>query len=50
MGGAVLVADVKNQAFGAALDEALERMIRQLKKHHDKIIERHRGSRGGDVA
>lgn len=32
----VLVADVRRDAFGAALSEAVDRMGRQLRKHHDK--------------
>ncbi|MEM1453455.1 MAG: ribosome-associated translation inhibitor RaiA [Planctomycetota bacterium] len=34
--GQVLVADVQREAFGEALSEAVERMGRQLRKHHDK--------------
>ena len=34
--GQVLVADVRRDAFGAALSEALDRMGRQLRKQHDK--------------
>lgn len=34
--GAVLVADVVGSGFMAALDESLERMTSQLKRHHDK--------------
>jgi ribosomal subunit interface protein len=49
--GAVLVADVMHEGFGVALDEAVERMERQLQKHNDKVtIERHRGGRTGHVA
>ena len=46
--GAVLVADVKADAFSSALDEALDRMTRHLKRHHDKLTrDRHRGGRIG---
>ena len=31
-----LVANVRREAFGEALSEALDRMGRQLRKHHDK--------------
>lgn len=49
--GSVLVADFAHENFGAALDEAIARMERQLKKHHDKVtIERYRGGRSGHVA
>lgn len=44
--GAVLVADVKGETFNAVLDEAIDRMKSQLKRHHDKIIDRHRGRVG----
>ncbi len=48
--GSVLVADVRDETFGVALDEALERMTRQLKKHHDKLtVDRHRGGRSEHV-
>ena len=40
--GSVLVADVKGEAFRSTLDEAIDRMGRQLRKHHKKQIERHR--------
>jgi ribosomal subunit interface protein len=43
--GAVLVADVKREAFGAALEEAVDRMTAQLKKHHDKIVAYRHGRR-----
>ena len=46
--GTVLVADATGEAFSSALDEALERMTRQLKRHHDKVTkDRHRGGRIG---
>ncbi len=49
--GAVLVADARGDGLGPALDEALDRMTRQLKRHHDKITrERHRGGSSGHVA
>ncbi|MEL6714410.1 MAG: ribosome-associated translation inhibitor RaiA [Planctomycetota bacterium] len=31
-----LVANVRREAFGEALSEAVDRMGRQLRKHHDK--------------
>ena len=34
--GHVLVANVRREAFGEALSEALDRMGRQLRKQHDK--------------
>ena len=40
--GPVLVADAKGEAFRATLDEAIDRMSCQLRKHHDKQIDRHR--------
>ncbi len=40
--GTVLVAEAKADSFQAALDEAVDRMATQLRKHHDKLIERHR--------
>ena len=46
--GTVLVADVKGDAFSAALDGAIDRMARHLKRHHDKVTrDRHRGGRVG---
>jgi len=46
--GTVLVADVKEGALSAALDEAIDRMTRHLKRHHDKVTrDRHRGGRVG---
>lgn len=42
--GSVLVADARGEAFSTVLDEALDRMTRQLKRHHDKLtVNRHRG-------
>jgi len=39
----VLVADVEGQGLSAALDEAVERLCRQLQRYHDRLtIERHR--------
>lgn len=47
-GGVVLVADATSDVFSSALDEALERMVRHLKRHHDKVTkDRHRGGRIG---
>jgi len=47
-GGTVLVADATADAFSVALEEAVERMGRHLKRHHDKITkDRHRGGRIG---
>lgn len=40
--GAVLVVDARRDDFGAALDEAAERMERLLKRDHDRRIERRR--------
>ena len=36
--GAVLVADARNEEFSTTLDEAVTRMERLLKRHHDKFI------------
>lgn len=48
--GSVLVADVNAEGLGGALDEALDRMARQLKKHHDKVTkDRHKGGSVGHV-
>lgn len=45
-GGTVLVADARAGAFSFALDEAVDRMTRHLKKHHDKLTRnRHRQGR-----
>jgi ribosomal subunit interface protein len=44
--GAVLVADARENAFAAALDSALTRMERLLKRHNERIASlRRRGSR-----
>ena len=40
--GSVLVADVRGEAFRSTLDQAIDSMSRQLRKHHDKQIERNR--------
>ncbi len=40
--GAVLVVDSRNDEFSSALEEALSRMERLLKRHHDKFHERRR--------
>jgi len=40
--GAVLVVDARRDDFGAALDEATERMERLLKRDHDRLIDRRR--------
>ena len=46
--GAVLVVDARENAFAAALDEALARMERLLKRHNEKRTEgRRRGGRAG---
>ncbi len=46
--GSVLVADVQGDTFGVVLDEALDRMTRQLKRHHEKLtVDRRRGGRIG---
>jgi ribosomal subunit interface protein len=41
-GGAVLVADARKDAFTSALDEALDRMERLLKRHNGKRHEARR--------
>jgi len=42
--GTVLVADTTGSSFPAALDEAIDRITRQLKRHHDKVTrDRRRG-------
>lgn len=44
--GAVLVVDARAPAFASALDEALERMERLLKRHNQKhVAARRRGGR-----
>ena len=46
--GVVLVAEAKSESFASALDLASDRMVRHLKRHHDKVTrERHRGGRNG---
>ena len=40
--GGVIVADAQGDAFRSTLDEAIDRMSSQLRKHHDKQIDRHR--------
>lgn len=40
--GAVLVVDSRRDDFGAALEEAMSRMERLLKRDHDRRIERRR--------
>ena len=43
--GTVLVADAKATQFNFALDEAIDRMARHLKRHHDKVTKnRHRSA------
>lgn len=43
VGRQVLVADVRGRGFRSALDEALNRLASQLRKHHDKVrLERRR--------
>ena len=43
-GGSVLVADVQGGTFQDVLDEALARMVRQLKRHREKLtVDRRRG-------
>jgi ribosome hibernation promoting factor len=42
--GGVLVAVAKGDAFRSTLDEAVDRMSSQLRKHRDKQIDRHRRS------
>lgn len=43
--GAVLVVDARGLAFSEALEEALARMERLLKRHHDKRVQGRRRSR-----
>ena len=44
--GSVLVADVLGETFSGVLSEAIDRMSRQLKKHHDRLrVDRHRADR-----
>ena len=43
--GAVLVVDSRGSAFSNALEEALERMERLLKRHHDKLQQGRRRTR-----
>jgi ribosomal subunit interface protein len=46
--GTVLVADLTADSFSTALDGAVDRMVRHLKRHHDKVTrDRHRGGRVG---
>jgi len=46
--GLVLIAEGKGESFTNALDLAMDRMTRHLKRHHDKLTrERHRGTRNG---
>ena len=46
--GMVLVAEARGESFSSALDLAVDRMIRHLKRHHDKLTrERHRAPRNG---
>jgi ribosomal subunit interface protein len=40
--GAVLVVDARNDQFSPALDEAVSRMERLLKRHHDKFQDQRR--------
>ncbi|MBL8857900.1 MAG: HPF/RaiA family ribosome-associated protein [Planctomycetes bacterium] len=43
--GAVLVVDSRGLAFSNALEEALARMERLLKRHHDKLQQNRRRAR-----
>ena len=46
--GQVLVAEASNESFSSALDLAVDRMVRLLKRQHDKVTRsRHRGGRIG---
>ena len=46
--GSVLVADVRGDRLNPTVDEAIQRMTVQLKRHHDKLTrERRRGGRIG---
>jgi ribosomal subunit interface protein len=44
--GAVLVVDARGSAFATALDEAIERMERLLKRHNEKRTQDRRRGRG----
>ena len=41
--GATLGADVRRSAFSEALSEAIQRLISQLRKVHDKSVDRRHG-------
>lgn len=43
--GAVLVVDSRGSALSAALEEAIQRMERLLKRHHDKRMQARRRNR-----
>lgn len=44
--GTVLVADVRGAIFTSVVGEAVDRMSRQLKRHHDRLrVDRHRSDR-----
>lgn len=46
--GSVLVADVQGEHLAPTVEEAIDRLGTQLKRHHDKLTrERHRGGRPG---
>ena len=46
--GTVLVADTTGESFAAVLDEGVDRIKSQLKRHHDKVTkDRHKGGREG---
>ena len=44
-GGGTLVADVRREEFSEAFDEAMDRMATQLRKAHDKLVDRHHARR-----
>ena len=43
--GTVLVADARQEGLLPAMDQCMDRMVRQLKRHHGKQIERRRRAR-----
>ena len=45
-GGNVLISDAREAGLSSAIEEAIERMKRQIKRHHDKLRQdRHKVSR-----
>jgi len=44
--GTVLISDAREDGLSSAIEEAIERMKRQIKRHHDKLRQdRHKVSR-----